>query len=130
MSQLFQQQWPWYIAGPLIGLMVPALLLLDNKQFGISSTMRDMCAYILPGKKFAYFNYSLKEHQCIMEFLKDASKCSAIQHTLPQWDLKLVLHAMRRLPLEPMSDDRIQWLTWKTALPVAIVIARCIGGRL
>ena len=57
--ELLKEPWPWYVAGPLIGLMVPALLILDNKQFGISSTMRDFCAAILP-KRFDYFNYSLK----------------------------------------------------------------------
>jgi uncharacterized protein len=31
---------PWYIAGPLIGLMVPLLLILREKQLGLSSSMR------------------------------------------------------------------------------------------
>ncbi len=39
---------PWYIGGPLIGLTVPILLILGNKQFGISSTLRDLCAVCLP----------------------------------------------------------------------------------
>ena len=56
------QPWPWWVAGPLIGLMVPALLLFDNKQFGISSTLRDFCAYAMP-KPAEYFRYNLKEHQ-------------------------------------------------------------------
>jgi hypothetical protein len=29
--------WPWYLAGPLIGLFVPALLISGNKLFGIST---------------------------------------------------------------------------------------------
>ncbi len=57
-----KQPWPWYVAGPLIGLMVPVLLLWDNKQFGVSSTFRDFCAMVLPTKKIEYFNYSIKEH--------------------------------------------------------------------
>lgn len=56
---ILQQPWPWYIAGPLIGLMVPALLLFDNKQFGISSTLRDFCAFVRPGS-YEYFQYNLK----------------------------------------------------------------------
>ena len=40
--------WPWYIAGPLIGLTVPALLLLGNKKLGISSTLRQLCAACYP----------------------------------------------------------------------------------
>jgi uncharacterized protein len=39
---------PWYIAGPLIGLVVPALLLLGNKPFGISSNFRHICAAVAP----------------------------------------------------------------------------------
>lgn len=47
---------PWYIAGPLIGLTVPLLLIIGNKTFGISSSFQHMCAAVLP-KKFPYFNY-------------------------------------------------------------------------
>lgn len=54
------QPWPWYITGPLIGLMVPALLIFGNKQFGISSTMRHICAACLPTKN-PFFNYDWKK---------------------------------------------------------------------
>ncbi len=60
MESMVSSPWPWYVAGPLIGLMVPALLLFDNRQFGISSTLRDFCAVVRPGK-LEYFNYSVKE---------------------------------------------------------------------
>ena len=39
---------PWYVAGPLIGLVVPALLLIGNKPFGISSNFRHVCAALVP----------------------------------------------------------------------------------
>ena len=48
--------WPWYIAGPAIGLFVPALLLLGNTVFGVSSSLRHMCAAIVPGK-IEYLRY-------------------------------------------------------------------------
>lgn len=44
------EAWPWYVAGPLIGLIVPLLLLLGGKQFGISSNFRHLCAAIYPGR--------------------------------------------------------------------------------
>lgn len=50
------QPWPWYITGPLIGLMVPFLLIFGNKMFGISSTLRHICAACI-SEKPAYFNY-------------------------------------------------------------------------
>jgi uncharacterized membrane protein YedE/YeeE len=51
--------WPWYVAGPLIGLFVPALLLLGNKQFGVSSNLRHLCAAIAPGG-VDFFRYDWK----------------------------------------------------------------------
>jgi uncharacterized membrane protein YedE/YeeE len=42
------QPWPWYISGPIIGLMVPLHLILLNRTFGISSSFRHMCAAIVP----------------------------------------------------------------------------------
>jgi uncharacterized membrane protein YedE/YeeE len=36
--------WPWYVAGPLIGLIVPFLLIVGGKTFGISSNLRHLCA--------------------------------------------------------------------------------------
>ena len=35
---------PWYIAGPLIGLIVPALLVAGGKAFGLSANLRHGCA--------------------------------------------------------------------------------------
>ena len=45
MIEFLKQPWPWYIAGPLIGLTVPALLILGNKSFGISLSLRHICAH-------------------------------------------------------------------------------------
>lgn len=45
--EIFTTTWPWYVAGPLIGLMVPMLLLMGNKQFGISGSIRDFVAVVL-----------------------------------------------------------------------------------
>lgn len=53
--------WPWYVTGPIIGLFVPLLLLVGNKQFGISSSFRHICAAtIRPPAE--YFKYDWKQH--------------------------------------------------------------------
>jgi len=54
------QPWPWYIAGPLIGLIVPALLLIGNKSFGISSSLRHVCAACIPAG-INFFKYDWKK---------------------------------------------------------------------
>ncbi|MBA4056934.1 MAG: hypothetical protein C0490_19625, partial [Marivirga sp.] len=48
MMEFLYKPWPWYLAGPLIGLSVPALLLLGNKKLGVSSTLRQICAACYP----------------------------------------------------------------------------------
>jgi uncharacterized protein len=59
MIEIISGQWPWYVSGPLLGFMVPLLLWLGNKQFGISSTLRHICAACIPGKT-KFFNYNWK----------------------------------------------------------------------
>ncbi|NBP70522.1 MAG: YeeE/YedE family protein [Cytophagia bacterium] len=60
MLETIQQPWPWYIAGALIGLTVPALLLLGNKHFGISSSLRHICAACIPAN-ISFFKYDWKK---------------------------------------------------------------------
>ncbi|MBO6793974.1 MAG: YeeE/YedE family protein [Balneolaceae bacterium] len=59
MLDYLSQPMPWYVAGPLIGLTLPLLLIVGNKTFGISSSFQHMCAAVLP-KKFPYFDYDWK----------------------------------------------------------------------
>lgn len=42
------EPWPWYVAGPLIGLTVPIVYLYAGRKWGISSTLRDLCAATAP----------------------------------------------------------------------------------
>lgn len=58
--ELLHKPWPWYVAGPLIGLTVPALLLIGNKSFGISSSLRHVCAACVPAK-IPFFQYNWKK---------------------------------------------------------------------
>jgi len=53
--------WPWYVAGPVIGLFVPALLFVGNAVFGVSSSLRHACAALRPGK-VEYFRYDWKKN--------------------------------------------------------------------
>jgi len=60
MIEFLKQPWPWYIAGPLIGLSVPVLLLLGNKPFGVSSSLRHICAACFPAN-IPFFKYDWKK---------------------------------------------------------------------
>ena len=60
MLEFIKQPWPWYVSGPLIGLMVPLLLILGNKAFGISSNLRHICAACFPAN-ISFFKYDWKK---------------------------------------------------------------------
>jgi len=60
MLQLIKQPWAWYIAGPLIGLIIPALLIIGNKAFGIISNLRHICAACFPAN-IPFFKYDWKK---------------------------------------------------------------------
>ena len=62
------QPWPWYIAGPMIGLTVPILLLIGNRSFGISSSLRHICAVCVPAK-IPFFQYNWKEEAWNLMFV-------------------------------------------------------------
>jgi uncharacterized protein len=60
MIEIIKQHWPWWVTGPLIGLMVPILLILGNKAFGLSSSLRHICAACFPAN-ISFFNYDWKK---------------------------------------------------------------------
>jgi uncharacterized protein len=56
MLDLLTRPWPWYVAGPLIGLFAPLLLLVGNRLFGMSANLRHACAAALPTRA-DFFRY-------------------------------------------------------------------------
>jgi uncharacterized membrane protein YedE/YeeE len=60
MLETILSPWPWYVAGPLIGLTVPILLIIGNKTFGISSSLRHVCAACVPAG-IPFFKYDWKK---------------------------------------------------------------------
>jgi len=56
MPAILLRPWPWYVAGPLIGLFAPLLLWLGNRMFGVSSNLRHLCSAIAP-RGIPYLSY-------------------------------------------------------------------------
>jgi len=67
MIEIIKEPWPWYVAGPLIGLLVP-LLLYFGKSFGVSSTLRHICAACVP-LDIKYFKYDWKSEKWNLYFI-------------------------------------------------------------
>ena len=58
-SEWLSSPWPWYVAGPLIGLTVPLLLWLGNRSFGISENLRHVCSMI--PSRVPFFQYDWRK---------------------------------------------------------------------
>lgn len=59
MLELICQPWPWYVAGPMITLVMFSLLFL-GKNFGVSYNLRTLCAIGGAGKVSDFFKFDWK----------------------------------------------------------------------
>ncbi len=62
------QPWPWYVAGPLIGLFLPLLYYLLGRGLSVSSSFQDLCAASIPGR-LDYFRYDWKRNLWRLAFV-------------------------------------------------------------
>lgn len=53
------EPWPWYISGPLIAFIMFLLLMVD-KNFGMSSNLRTLCTICGAGNKVSFFKFDWK----------------------------------------------------------------------
>ena len=104
---MLSQPWPWYIAGPLIGLTVPLLLLLGNKNFGVSSSLRHICAACLPAK-LPYFRYDWKKEQWNLFFVAGILLGSAMAVWAFQNPVPFQIAASTRADLEALGIGNFQ----------------------
>lgn len=58
--EFLSQTWAWYVSGPLIAIVM-FLLLWAGGEFGVSSTLRSMCAIGGAGKNVSFFKFNWKD---------------------------------------------------------------------
>lgn len=51
------EPWPWYVAGPLIALIM-FLLIFQGRQFGMSSNLRTICTMCGADNKASFFDFN------------------------------------------------------------------------
>lgn len=56
------QPWPWYIGGPIVALIMIALLIM-GKNFGVSSNFRTICSALGGGKNCEFFRFDWKSQR-------------------------------------------------------------------
>lgn len=60
--EILQQTWPWYVAGPLIG-MIMLTLIFFGKSFGMSTNLRSLCSMSGVGKFVPFFDFDWRAHR-------------------------------------------------------------------
>lgn len=68
MIETLSHPWPWWVAGIIVGLTVPALLLIGNKHFGLSANLRHICAACFPAN-IPFFKYNWKKEAWNLFFI-------------------------------------------------------------
>jgi len=63
--------WPWYVAGPMIALVM-LLLVLFGKNFGMSSNLMTMCSMAGAGKFADLFKFNWKDQLWNLTFVMGA----------------------------------------------------------
>jgi len=61
------QPWPWYVAGPIITVVMLSLIVM-GKTFGLSSNLRTMCSVLGGGKNCEYFKFDWKQYSWNLVF--------------------------------------------------------------
>ncbi|MBT8194837.1 MAG: YeeE/YedE family protein [Bacteroidia bacterium] len=71
MLEFIKQPWPWYVAGPIISLVM-FLLIYFGKNFGMSANLRTMCSIAGAGTVSDFFKFDWKGQRWNLMFVLGA----------------------------------------------------------
>lgn len=134
--EFLKDPWPWYVAGPLLGLLVPLVYIFLNKGFGISSTMKDICAMCMPSTNISFFKYDWKANMwnlifamgiilgafIVMQFFPNEGNVAISEGTHNRLLESGITDFGGLLPVEIFS--------WEKLFTPVTLICVCIGGFL
>jgi uncharacterized protein len=125
--------WPWYVAGPLIGLTIPVLLIIGNKSFGISSSMRHACAACFPAD-IKFFKYDWEKEKWNLFFVVGIFFGALIAVQTLSSTNPITINSELRTELQEYGITEIEGLipaqlfSWESILSIKGFIMIIIGG--
>ncbi|MDG1477600.1 MAG: YeeE/YedE thiosulfate transporter family protein [Vicingaceae bacterium] len=128
------EPWPWYVSGPLIGLFVPLLLIIGNKQLGISSSLKHICAACLPVQKIPFFNYDWKKNTWNLFLVFGITLGAFITNYIVDLNYEILISDATKADLSEMGITNFigfipaEIYSWNTTLPNLILMV--LGGFL
>ena len=72
MIEFISQPWPWYVAGPLIALVMFSLLYF-GKSFGVSSNLATVCSIAGAGRAVEFFRFDWSQRVWNLVFILGAA---------------------------------------------------------
>lgn len=128
--------WPWFVAGPLITLVM-IFLILAGRKFGVSSTLRTVCSVGGAGKYSDYFRFEWKETVWNLFFVAGAIIGGYIANTymLPEQAIALNPSTIQSLQAVGISDPGSSYLpdtifSWENLLTLQGFVFMVFGGFL
>lgn len=135
MEFLFEP-WPWYVSGPLLGLVVPLLFLLGS-SFGVSGNLDSLCSLLGAAKLSDHFNFNIKDRLPSLIFLAGSIIGGFIAyHFLSFADYQIELTdaaktSMMSLGIDPNGGlQPSEIFNWDFAFSTKGVILLVLGGFL
>jgi uncharacterized protein len=135
MLDLLQKPWPWYVAGPMIGLMVPTLYFIANRPFGLSSSLRHICAACFPSN-VSFFKYNWRNEIWSLFFVLGIVLGGVITQGFLSDGKPVAISANTRLDLIKLGITHFDTLlptdlfSWRSLFTIPGFIFLVIGGFL
>ncbi|PSR13701.1 MAG: YeeE/YedE family protein [Bacteroidetes bacterium] len=92
MLEFLSPAWPWYVAGPLIALVMFALLYF-GENFGVSNNLRTMCALAGADRFSDFFKIDVKQQAWNLVFVAGSILGGFISYQFLTPDVAVVLSA-------------------------------------
>lgn len=135
MLDLLSSPWQWYVAGPFIGLTIPVLLIIGNKSFGISSSLRHICAACLPAG-LPFFQYEWKNEAWNLFFVFGIFIGAIIASIFLANPNDVIVHPQLVAELEQYGINELngllpeQLFSWQSLFTLRGFISIVVGGFL
>ncbi len=134
--EFIYQPWPWYVAGPLIALLM-MLMHYFGKGFGLSTNLRTFCSVLGAGKNCTFFAGDWKEQKWNLIFVFGAILggfigSSILKNPEPIQLSKQVISDLSQMGINSPGSEYIptEIFSWDNLISLQGFIFMVVGGFL